>query len=275
MIGLLLLLLAAAAVCARLGVWQLDRAEIRGHATAEREEAQRIAADPVPLEDVLAPQSTFTGEDLGRKVVVRGRYEADGQLFVADRVNGETPGVLVLTPLRVTDGPDAGAVLPVVRGWIPQDQADAALADGAAAEPAPPGGEVQAVGYLALSEAAGTGAQGGVTDAISSADLLNEWDGPIYTGYLVLATSEPAQGDALTVLDPPAGDTGGLNVQNLAYAAQWWIFGAFAVGLWLRLVRDEARGGPPPGSAPPPAPTDGAGTTPAAPTAPAAETVDH
>ena len=37
----------------------------------------------------------------------------------------------------------------------------------------------------------------------------------------------------------------GLNIQNLAYAAQWWIFGAFAVLLWLRLVRDEARGSGP------------------------------
>ncbi|WP_448631831.1 hypothetical protein [Cellulomonas soli] len=54
------------------------------------------------------------------------------------------------------------------------------------------------------------------------------------------------------MLDPPAGDAGGLNIQNLAYAAQWWIFGAFAVGLWLRLVRDEAAGGPPRGQDPVP-----------------------
>ena len=46
----------------------------------------------------------------------------------------------------------------------------------------------------------------------------------------------------MALLDPPTKPGAGLNIQNLAYAAQWWIFGAFAVLLWLRLVRDEARG---------------------------------
>ena len=46
----------------------------------------------------------------------------------------------------------------------------------------------------------------------------------------------------MVLLDPPTKPGSGLNIQNLAYAAQWWIFGAFAVLLWLRLVRDEARG---------------------------------
>ena len=35
----------------------------------------------------------------------------------------------------------------------------------------------------------------------------------------------------------------GLNLQNLFYALQWWVFGGFAVLLWVRLVRDEAAGG--------------------------------
>ncbi|GAA3804915.1 SURF1 family protein [Cellulomonas soli] len=249
MIGLLLLLLTAAAVCARLGVWQLDRAQLRGHAAAQREEVERLAAAPEPLQDVLAPQATFTGDVLGRKVVVHGTYEPEGQLLVSGRADGERPGMLVLTPLRVTDGPDAGAVLPVVRGWLPQEDATAALDEGVGTS-APPSGDVEVVGYLQLSESAGAGASGGVTDAISSADLLNEWGGPIYTGYVVLATSDPAQDAAVVVLDPPEGDTGGLNLQNLAYAAQWWIFGAFAVGLWVRLVRDEAAGGPPRGQGP-------------------------
>ncbi|MGN8246589.1 SURF1 family protein [Cellulomonas soli] len=252
MIALLLLLLAAAAVCGRLGAWQLDRAELRGHAAAQREEAARLAADPLPLEDVLAPQETFTGDVLGRKVVVRGEYEGAGQLLVADRAADDVPGMLVLTPLRVSEGPDAGAVLPVVRGWLPLAEATAALAASAGSAPPAPTGQVEVVGFLQLSEQAGTGAQDGVVDAISSADLLNVWDGPIYTGYLVLASSDPDQGERPTVLDPQAGDTGGLNIQNLAYAAQWWIFGAFAVGLWLRLVRDEAAGGPPRGEDPAP-----------------------
>ena len=99
--------------------------------------------------------------------------------------------------------------------------------------------------YLQASEQAGTGASDGQTDAISSAELLNSWGGPIYTGYLVVASSDPAQSDSVVLLGPPTKPGAGLNIQNLAYAAQWWIFGAFAVLLWLRLVRDEARGSGP------------------------------
>lgn len=252
MLLVLLVLLAAAAVCARLGVWQLDRAEIRGASEAAERRAAQAAARPVGLGTVLAPQTTFRGELVGRHVAARGTYEPDGQLLVEGRaVDGRT-GYLVLTPLRVHDADPGGAgvggggaasadgdpVLPVVRGWVAvPDDADAL---------AVPEGEVTVSGYLQASEGAGDGGSGpGRTDAISSATLVNEWGGPIWSGYLVLTGSEPGQGDALTLLPPPTRSGSGLNVQNLAYAAQWWIFGGFALVLWFRLVRDEAQGGVP------------------------------
>jgi len=80
----------------------------------------------------------------------------------------------------------------------------------------------------------------GQIDAISPAELVNLWGGPIYSGYLVLADARPDQESAITLLEPPTtGGGGGLNLQNLAYALQWWIFGVFAVALWGRMVRDE------------------------------------
>src|SRR5690554_3901927 len=57
MLLLLVLLLGAAAVCARLGIWQLDRAELRGEAAAKAEQTELVDAPPEPLVDVLAPQS--------------------------------------------------------------------------------------------------------------------------------------------------------------------------------------------------------------------------
>ncbi|KQY25525.1 hypothetical protein ASD16_02045 [Cellulomonas sp. Root485] len=228
MLLLLVLLLAAAALCARLGAWQLDRAQVHGAAAAERHTAELVAAPAVPLDDVLVPQTTFTGDLVGRKVAVTGTYDADGQLLVTGRAHDGTTGLLVLTPLTTTEG----AVLPVVRGWV-ATPADADV---------PPDGTVDVTGYLQASEQAGTGVADGQTDAISSAELLNSWGGPIYTGYLVVSSSDPAQSGSVALLDPPTKPGAGLNIQNLAYAAQWWIFGAFAVLLWLRLVRDEARG---------------------------------
>ncbi|WP_249667322.1 SURF1 family protein [Cellulomonas fengjieae] len=230
MLLLLVVLLTAAALCARLGAWQLDRAQVHGAATAERHAAELAAAPAVPIDDVLEPQTTFVGDLVGRKVAVSGSYDATGQLLVTGRAHDGTTGLLVLTPLRTPDG----AVLPVVRGWV----ATPADAD------APPAGSVDVTGYLQASEQAGAGVRDGQTDAISSAELLNSWGGPIYTGYLVLSTPEPAPGGP-ALLDPPTKPGTGLNIQNLAYAAQWWIFGGFAVLLWLRMVRDEARGAGP------------------------------
>jgi cytochrome oxidase assembly protein ShyY1 len=228
MLALLVVMLAAAAACAWLGSWQLDRAQVHGAAAAERRTAELAAAPAVPLQDALEPQTTFSGDLVGRKVSVSGTYDAAGQLLVTGRAHDGTTGLLVLTPLRTPQG----AVLPVVRGWV----ASAPDAD------EPPSGPVEVTGYLQSSEQAGTGIADGRTDAISSAELLNVWGGPIYTGYLVVSSSDPAQAASVQLLDPPTMPGTGLNIQNLAYAAQWWIFGGFAVLLWLRLVRDEARG---------------------------------
>ncbi|QTE29925.1 SURF1 family protein [Pengzhenrongella sicca] len=244
---LLVVLLAAAAVCGRLGAWQLDRAQSRGEQLERQQVAARESAAPEPLGDVLAPQESFNGELVGRAVTVSGTYEAAGQLLVVDRVLDGRAGYLVLTPLRVTGGGAAGwtgadPVLPVVRGWV-EDPADAVdLLE-------PPAGVVTVTGHLQVSEGGGQGASApGQTDAVSSAQLVNSWGGPIYAGYVVLTEASPAQPAGLALLGPPTlgtSDSGNYNVQNLAYAAQWWIFGGFALFLWIRMVRDEAAGDPP------------------------------
>ncbi|MFS0704488.1 SURF1 family protein, partial [Cellulomonas sp. 179-A 9B4 NHS] len=249
MLGLLVLLLAAAAVCGRLGAWQLERAEVRGAAAEERRAAETAAAEPVPLADVLVPGASVTGEMVARKVVVTGTWEA-GTLLVEGRAHdGVTEGALVLTPLRVEGAGEHGAggqatggtLLPVVRGWAPGTEPVADV----------PAGPVTVVGWLQGGEEAGAAVVDGRTDAISPAQLVHVWDAPVYTGYLVVASVEPADPADLELLDPPTRAGTGLNIQNLAYAAQWWIFGLFAVGLWWRLVRDEAAGRPPiPGDEP-------------------------
>lgn len=235
MLVLLLVFLAAAAVCARLGAWQLDRAEVRGEKAAAERVAAAESAEPVPIDDLLAPQTTFDGALVGRRVIAQGHYEGDQQLLVPGRVHDGRTGYLVLTPLRVDDAGGDDPVLPVVRGWVehPDDATALAAVDG----------PVTVTGFLQASEDSDAGMHelpAGQTDAVSSAELLGIWGGPIWTGYVVLSESDPAQSDALELLPLPTRSGTGLNIQNLAYAAQWWIFGAFALFLWIRLVRDEA-----------------------------------
>lgn len=252
MLVLLVVFLLAAAVCARLGVWQLDRAQARGELAAEHAAAELASQGPEGLGSLLAPQTTFPGDLVGRQGWVEGEYDPAGQLLVAGRAHDGQEGFLVLTPLRVSEDGTGGEswadlsgapILPVVRGWVPADPTDESAAV-PADQLVPPQGTITLTGYLQASEAKGyADLPAGQTDSISSAALANEWGGPIYAGYLVVVSSDPAQDPSLALLDRPSIEGGeGLDLQNLFYALQWWIFGAFAVALWLRTVRDEARG---------------------------------
>ncbi|WP_229734624.1 SURF1 family protein [Cellulomonas carbonis] len=222
MVGLLLLFLGVAAVCGRLGVWQLDRAVERSEQNAAVRAAELESSPGDPLDEVLAPQQTFAGELVGRKVEVSGRFEGR-TLLVPGRARGDDVGFLVLDAFRV----DEGGVLAVVRGWVADPVA-----------PPAPEGPVTMTGFLQAGEASEPGPQPeGRIGAISPGELVNRWGGPIYSGYLVAADPGPGVGK----LPPPSVPGAGLNLQNLAYAVQWWIFGGFAVLLWSRLVRDEVR----------------------------------
>ncbi|MBO0608615.1 SURF1 family protein [Myceligenerans salitolerans] len=256
MIALLLVFLLAAGGCGWLGKWQLDRAFERAELAAEQEAREQASAGPAGLGEVLEPQASFPGELVGRQVEVTGEFEPGRQSLVAGRVgrSGEV-GYLVLAPLRVSDDGTGGRswsdlsgapVLAVVRGWV----ADPAAADD------PPSGTVSVTGWLQAGEAASegvaadvaTGDGGGgegspwpVVHGIALGALVQEWGGPIYSAYVVDSETE---GTGLEQLPRPMIDGGtGVNLQNAFYALQWWVFGGFAVALWIRLVRDEMAGG--------------------------------
>ena len=227
MLTVLVVLLAIAAVCARLGVWQLDRAQ---QSARDAEAAAAAAAQAVPLGDVLAPQATFTGVADRKLVTAEGRFGSDEVLVPGRERDGRT-GLLVVTPLVVVD---TGATLAVVRGWV-------ADPDDARTAPAPTGAVV-VTGVLQVGEPAhdDVALPAGQVAAVSPAALVNRWGGPMYTGYLIV--TEPAE--AVGGLFPaplPAPPSGAWDLQNLAYAAQWWLFGGFAIAIWVRQVRDEAR----------------------------------
>lgn len=230
MVALFLGLVVVAGVCIRLGTWQLDRASERAQQQAESQAAAEMNAAPDPIEEVLKPGETFIGAVENRRVVVTGEYEADGQLLVPGRILDDVTGFGVITPLRVDS-----AVVPVLRGWV--ETPDEATA--------PPEGSVSVTGLLRPSEGMNPESlPPGQVPRISSADLVNRWGGPIWTGYVLLENSEPAQeggAGGVQILPPPEIEDAGLNLQNLTYAFEWWIFGGFFTLLWIRAVRDHAR----------------------------------
>lgn len=109
---LVILFFVVAAVCARLGVWQVHRLEQRRAANA------RALAERALPEANLAQHAPDTALS-GRRVRARGTYDRAHEFVVRGEVI-ETPGVEIVTPLRLA-GSDT-AVL-VDRGFVPSPDA--------------------------------------------------------------------------------------------------------------------------------------------------------
>ena len=260
-LAVLVLVLVAASIMARLGQWQLDRARQNG-AEQQRHEQART---PVALATVMQARQTFPGELGGRPVTIDGTWDAAHQLLVADRRQtttggGDTAGahgLWVLTPLRLTDG----SAVPVVRGWVAQAGAPAT------APSAVPTGTVHVTGILMPSEPpdekaslTGPALPAGQIDQVDVTQLIKVWPYPLYTGFLLLSAQDPAPSGVPTQLVALQAGDSSLAFQNLSYAVQWFLFAAFGCYLWWRLVREDQRGtlgrgkGPGPGSSGPPEP---------------------
>lgn len=234
-LGLHVAVLVALVGCAVLGAWQLDRA--RDQRAQSVRPAANLLADPVPLDELLPSGARLSFDDVSRAVTVTGTYDPAGQRVVPDRdLDGRT-GSLVVAPLVTAPGE---AVL-VVRGWLPSP-------DGAGAT-APPAGEVTVGGWLGASEPAPGTAElpTGQVGSVHVASLVNELPYELRDGYVARIADEPADetggtatagAPGLVTLAPPQELEGGRwPLQNLFYAAEWWIFGLVAVAFWVSAVR--------------------------------------
>jgi surfeit locus 1 family protein len=107
-----------------LGVWQLQRLEEKNAAIEDRIERTTAApvAFPFTAEGVDLPALEF------HRSAVTGRFLNDREFHLLARsLAGEgEAGYQVITPLEVTAGPHAGAIVLVNRGWVPMDRADPA-----------------------------------------------------------------------------------------------------------------------------------------------------
>jgi len=246
-LALFVVVLVAAALMARLGQWQWDRA----HDNAESNVERTLARSPVPIGDVLRARQTFTGAAADRAVVAEGSYDAARQVLVADRRLGDESGWWVLTPLVLDDGSAVG----VVRGWVATSD-DPAVVVGAV-----PAGRVALTGYLRPAEPPADRAPGrtsglpdGEVDRVDLTQLIERWPWPLLTGYVVLTGYRATTGDGAGTADVPAvppslravppipQGRGGLDLRNLSYALQWFVFAAFGLFMWWRLVRDDHLG---------------------------------
>jgi len=228
-VGVIVVALVAAAACGWLGVWQWDRAHSRASAARD--------AAAVPIAEMAAPSANASSA-IGAAVVVTGTWGADEELVWGREIDG-TPSVLLVRSLIVPPdqtGTGAEARIAVLVGH--------AAADGVTCAPAA-AGMVTVSGYLRGSEpppVAGSAASAhnacGAHDTtvLSVAELAQSWPGPLYSAILVSDAGAPGWAPM-----PKRDPVTRLNLQSLLYAAEWWAFGAFAVVLAFRWVRENGR----------------------------------
>lgn len=115
----LALSLTVAALCARLGFWQLARLEERR--ARNREIRSGLASEPLELDDAVEEAQL----EPYRPVRARGQFDAAQQVILTARTYEGRSGAHLLTPLRLES---AEVSVLVDRGWIPfQDRSSARL----------------------------------------------------------------------------------------------------------------------------------------------------
>lgn len=219
--------LLGAALTARLGVWQLDRAAQKlGLQAAIEAQAQR----PALGNDELG------GEPLHRRVVLHGRWAADRTVWLDNRPMDGRTGFFVVTPLLLAGRGDA---ILVQRGWAPRNQADRNQLPPLTT----PGGDVEVVGRLAASPSRlyelGTGSGGAIRQNLDIAAFAVE-SGLKLLPLTVVQTAASGADDGL-LRHWPAPDLG-LH-KHYGYAFQWFALCALILVLyvWFQLIRPRLR----------------------------------
>jgi surfeit locus 1 family protein len=199
--------LVVAAVCVRLGLWQLDRLEQRQARNAIIAAAFR---EPPSSAEVVTRDSVARF----RRVRVSGRWDYARETSIAGRTRNGSPGVHVITPVMVADE----TAIFVNRGWVYSP--DARTIDLARWHE---GEQAEFIGYvdelpLSLRESAA---------------------GSLYVVALTDSSAPPLPaGDRPARLQAPAfGDEG----PHLNYAVQWFSFAAIALIGTPLVVRRQRR----------------------------------
>lgn len=118
-LGTTLLVFLGTAVCIRLGIWQLDRLDVRRAFNAQVESMRALPALDLNLEQ---PDSIAHME--WRSVQVTGEYDFANQVAVRNQYHANQYGYHLLTPIlfSTTTGSELAKIAVFVdRGWIPAD----------------------------------------------------------------------------------------------------------------------------------------------------------
>jgi surfeit locus 1 family protein len=228
--------LATAAACVRLGFWQLSRLH-------ERRAINAVVASRLrmPEATTLAAIPADTAEARFRRVRLRGRYDYEHEVRLTGRSRNGSPGVNVITPLRL---PDTNVAVLVNRGWVySPNGADADLARWREGDSATVVGFVNPLGAR-HGDARSASARRGSVRWIDDRAMARDAGYPV-TPYTVVQQGDSApagspRADSVPArLDVPPLDEG----PHLSYAFQWFSVAAIAlVGIGIFIARTSRDG---------------------------------
>ena len=241
-----LVLMAAvltAMLTARLGWWQLQRAEQKLNLQAQL--ASR-GSQPALSVAQLARDATEAAAQHHTPVQLRGHWLPAHTVFLDNRQMNGRPGFFVLTPLQLA----AGDAVLVQRGWVPRNFVDRSALP---AVPTPPG-LVLVPGRVApppsrLFDFAG-GPDGRIRQNLELPAYAREVGlafRPVSVLQTAAAQALPADGAAAALIDDglarqwpaPAVDVG----KHHGYAFQWFALSALVTALyvWFQVIQPRRR----------------------------------
>lgn len=194
----------------------------------------------VPLTQHFEPATVMFETKADQVVSASGHFLEGKQVLVENRLQDGDKGYWVVAAFAVDGAPGRNAI-PVVRGWQPEETAP----------PAVPAGVLELTGRLLPTEAPIDGKPDGgpALRSLSVAQLINVWDVPSYSGFIVaFDVATPGGSDAgaapaglAEVSVGPQPQEQPVNWLNIFYGIEWVVFAGFAVFLWWRLVVDDYR----------------------------------
>ena len=217
------------AVCVRLGFWQLQRLAERRALNARL--SSGLSAPPVDVRTLFGDSATAY-----RRASASGTYDFANELALARRTHQGSPGVNIITPLRL---PGTDTAVLVNRGWVYSP--DAMSTDFARwPEPNP----ASVTGYVVSIERGGRGATTAATSPrvvrrLVLDSLAKRFPYPIAPFVLVATQEARTPRDSTTArLPPPIMDEG----PHLGYAIQWFGFAVIGIVGVIFVLRSDRRG---------------------------------
>ena len=230
----LILVFGGAAVCVRLGFWQVSR----WHEKQALNVSLRAAMASTPVS--LAAGTSFESVR-DHKVQTRGRYDETRQVLLSARTNAGSPGVEIVTPLLI----EGGKAVLVDRGWL-----YSADASNAHPEEYPEPGERSVIG---MAEALRRGAGGAPVRELPTSSIKRY--SARWLDFDSLSTRFPYPLEGFVLRQLPAAGVPEKPLRrephpfdefmHVSYAIQWFLFAAIILGgsaslAWSRRRRRAA-----------------------------------